>query len=80
MEPMTSFKVSLKLLSFVLLCTLLLPTCAYDSDDDNFVDVPKPSEQFQIGIDLAGVDPDQVIIYIHPDTSIIRWIPGERKS
>ena len=61
MEPMTSFKVSLKLLSFVLLCTLLLPTCAYDSDDDNFVDVPKPSEQFQIGIDLAGVDPDQVI-------------------
>lgn len=52
MEPMTPFKVSLKLLSFVLLCTLMLPTCAYDSDDDNFVDVQNQANSSRLASTL----------------------------
>lgn len=61
-------------LRFRTLFLLLLPaimasihSCEYNSSDDNFVIVEKPNEQVQIGIDLAGVNPEK-IIYIYPHT------------
>lgn len=58
----------------ILALYLLLPaimvsihSCEYSSSDDNFVILEKPDEQVQIGIDLAGVNPEE-IIYVYPST------------
>lgn len=61
MKPMEYFKKSLKLCFLLLLCTMLLPACEYDSDDDNFHELQKPTEQVEIGVDLAGVNPKETI-------------------
>lgn len=38
-----------------------LHSCEYDSNDINFVKLEKPEDEVQFGIDLAGVNPTEVI-------------------
>ena len=71
MKPMEYFKKSLKLCFLLLLCTMLLPACTYDSDDDNFHELQKPTEQVEIGVDLAGVNPKETIYCLKMDTKVI---------
>ena len=39
-------------------------SCEYDSNDFNYVHLEKPKDEIQLGIDLAGVNPMEVI-YAH---------------
>lgn len=62
----------------VLALNLLLPlifiaglnSCEFDSDDKNFVIIEKPEEEITIGINLAGVNPEEwIYVYEHTEFS-----------
>jgi len=57
----------LKKSAIILLAVNSLFSCEYDSNDDNYQHKEKPTEQVQVGIDLAGVNPDEVI-YAYKDS------------
>lgn len=44
-----------------------LHSCEFDSDNDNFVFLEKPEEEIQIGIELAGINPAE-LIYVYNNT------------
>lgn len=51
----------------LLLFIVGLYSCEFDSDDLNYVHVEKPEDQIQLGVDLAGVNPTE-LIYIYNQT------------
>ena len=59
--------------SYIFCCLLFLifvaglSSCEFESDDLNYVHVEKPEDQIQLGIDLAGVNPTE-LIYIYNQT------------
>lgn len=62
MPPLDCFlKNKLILSSVFVLLSLLFHSCEYDSNDDNFHDLERPVENVEIGIDLAGVNPEETI-------------------
>ena len=55
-------------LLLLIIFTLGLHSCEFDSNDDNYVHVEKPKDEIQLGIDLAGVNPKD-IIYVYNNSS-----------
>lgn len=53
--------------SLLLFLLVLLSSCEFESDDLNYVSVEKPEDQIKLGIDLAGVNPSE-LIYIYNQT------------
>lgn len=51
----------------LLLIVIGLYSCEFESDNLNYVHVEKPDDQIQLGIDLAGVNPTE-LIYIYNQT------------
>lgn len=47
--------------------TVSLLSCEFNSDDDNFVFLEKPGEEIQIGIELTGINPAE-LIYAYNNT------------
>lgn len=60
----------IKQVSYTLQCLLFiffavgLNSCEFDSVDENYVYLEKPKDEIQLGIDLAGVNPSE-LIYIY---------------
>jgi len=55
------FRNKLLLYSISALLSFPFHSCAYDSSDDNYIDIKKPDGNVNISIDLAGVNPSQTI-------------------
>ena len=55
------FRNKLLLYSISALLSFTLHSCAYDSSDDNYIDIKKPDGNVNISIDLAGVNQSQTI-------------------
>lgn len=53
---------------FTLLTIFFFSACEYDSDNIHYKDIEKPKD-IQIGVDLAGVNPDDTI-YIYANTQL----------
>lgn len=45
-----------------------LHSCEFDSSDDNYIHIEKPKDEIQLGVDLAGVNPED-IIYVYNNSS-----------
>lgn len=52
----------------LIILTLGLHSCEFDSNDDNYIHIEKPKDEIQLGIDLAGVNPED-IIYVYNNSS-----------
>lgn len=65
-------------LSLLLFFCFFLSSCEWDSDADNFHDVKEP-EDITIGIDLAGVDPLD-IIYVYNNTELTYSLDTQKKQ
>lgn len=55
------FRNKLLLYSISTLLSFTFHSCAYDSSDDNYIDIKKPDGNVNISIDLAGVNQSQTI-------------------
>lgn len=55
--------------SFLLLfCLVIFYSCEFDSDNVNYVSIEKPKDEIPLGIDLAGVNP-QDVIYVYRNST-----------
>ena len=56
-------KQSLNLIGYIsiIMVILGLHSCEYESSNFNYVELDKPEDEVQIAIDLAGVNPEEII-------------------
>lgn len=63
----------------LLMFTLALYSCEFDSNDDNYIAIEKPKDEIQLAIDLVGVNPND-IIYVYNNSAFEYTLYADNKE
>lgn len=54
-------------------------SCEFDSSDENYIHIKQPDSEIRLGIDLAGVNPEEVI-YVYSNSSLTYTLYTDNKE